>query len=293
MSTSIKLLTLASITTAAITLQSQAAIVAGGLIQDLDAGVGVVEGGGAGTGVTSWQNQGSAGDDLTTNRGTIGLNTGGTFDFVTLSGGGPPRMVGDDAAAFDSIMNGNGHTWFAVIRPEVGANSGQKNAVFGTLTNSNPFSGVGAYVSNNNNGAYMTRPASSDVFANGTTSVNDGEWHIVAGRLSAGTGTQLAEIFTDGPLVEGTANPNILGTTNSDALTLGAERTGGSENYLGDIARILIYDRPLTDAELNSTGFELGNLYGIDNSFIIPEPSTSLFGTIGLAGLWLLRRRRR
>ena len=31
----------------------------------------------------------------------------------------------------------------------------------------------------------------------------------------------IAEIFTDGPLVEGTANPNILGTTNSDALTLG------------------------------------------------------------------------
>ena len=288
----ITLLALSLIASSPVAVKSHAAVVAGGLIQDLNAAVGVTESGGVGTGVTAWANQAAGtGDDLATDRGTISHNTGGAFSYLTLGGGGPPRMVGDDAAAFDSIMNGNGHTWFAVVRPEVGANGGGKNAVFGTLTNSNPFSGVSAHVSNNSNLGYMTRPASSDVFANGTTNINDGEWHILAGRLGAGTGVQLAEAFTDGPIAEGTANPNILGTTNSDAFTLGAERSGGSENYLGDIARIIIYDRPLSDSELNQTGMALGDAYGITHTFI-PEPGTTVLGGAGLLALLLIRRRR-
>ena len=270
---------------------ASAAIVTAGLIQNLDAGSGVVESGGAGTGVTSWANSAaSGGDDLVTDRGTIGLTTGGAFDYLTLGGGGPPRMVGDDAAAFDSIMNGNGHTWFAVVRPEVDQNGGQKNAIFGTLTNSNPFSGVVAHVSNNANAGYMTRPAGSDVFANGTTNVNDGGWHILVGRLDSGTTLPLAEVFTNGPVAEGTANPGILATTNSDAFTLGAERIGGGENYLGDIAQILIYDRPLSDPELNQTGFALGQAFGIPNAFV-PEPSAAAL--FGLGMLLIFRRRRR
>ena len=201
-------------------------------------------------------------------------------------------MVGDDMDAFDSIMQGNGNTWFAVVRPEVGLNGGRKNAIIGTLTNSNPFSGFVAHVSNNTTPAYMVRPASSDVFVDGTTDVNDGNWHILAGRLASGTGVQTAEIFVNGPEAEGSAMPNIQDTSDSDPLTVGAERTGGGENYVGDIARILIYDRPLSDSELNSTGFELGNLYGIDNTFVIPEPSTAWFTMLGLGGFMLVRRRR-
>lgn len=252
---------------------ASAEIVTSGLIQDLDADVGVVEAGGEGSGVTAWENQAAAGgDDVTTDRGTITLTSSdesiNNHNFVTLPSGGPsPRMVGDDAEAFDGIMTGTGHTWFAVVRPEVDANPGRKNAIFGTLQNSNPFSGVVAHVSSNNSLGYMLRPANSDAFVDGTTSVNDGEWHILAGRLEAGTGGQLAEAFTNGPVAEASLSINILDSSISDALTVGAERTGGGENYLGDIARILIYNRPLDDEELNQTGFTLGELYGITNSF--------------------------
>ena len=242
-------------------------IITDGLIQDLDADAGTT----GGANVTAWANQAAAGgDDVTTDRGTVTLTEAdasiNNHNFVTFTGGNP-RMVGDDNDAFDEIMQGTGHTWFAVVRPEVDSNAGRKNAIFGTLTNVNPFSGIVAHVSNNSNLGYMLRPAGSDRFVDGTTSVNDGEWHILAGRVEAGTGGQLAEAFANGPVAETSLNVNVLDTSDSDALTIGAERTGGGENYLGDIARILIYNRPLDDDELNQTGFTLGDVYGIENTF--------------------------
>ena len=58
----------------------------------------------------------------------------------------------------------------------------------------------------------------------------------------------------------------------------------------GDIARILIYDRALSDAELNQTGLSLASTYGVETEFV-PEPSAiaiwSILGMLGVgAHLW-------
>lgn len=266
------------------------AILESGLIQDLDASSGVVESGGTGTGVTSWANSAaSGGDDLVTNRGSVTLSTAGSFPFLTLETGTSARMVGDDDSAFNSLLGGAGHTWFAVVRAAEFSNSGNKNAIFGTLTEGFGFTGVVAHASNGVAG-YLNRPF-ADNFTLGTTSIVDGQWHIVAGRLSAGTGTQSADVFVDGPAAEASNSVSIPGTSGVGALAVGAERIGGGEDYEGDIARILVYDRPLTDSEINLVGAELSELYAINGSFVVPEVSSALL--ISIAGLMSAFARRR
>ncbi len=239
-----------------------------GLIQDLDADRGVLEAGGAGTGVTRWSNQAGGGDDLLPGAGTPLLVAGPNGHQAVRVGQGI-KLVGDDDACFDSLANGGGFTWFVVI-DSAAQNHAADNRVFGTLRNGSPWPGVMACVASTNRPLAVTRSDGASETATGTTDVSAG-WHIVAGRLAAGTGTAQQSIFTNGGTAQDTISLTVRSSADSGALTVGAERTGGVEYYDGDIARILIYDRPLTDDELNDTGFSLAASYGIPSQFV-PSP---------------------
>ncbi|MEZ5301095.1 MAG: lamin tail domain-containing protein [Verrucomicrobiales bacterium] len=251
---------------------SDAEIPPGSLILDLDADLGVTESGGS---VSAWANQAPAGgDDVATNGGAPKRIAGpnGHFAIELGEAGGKARLAGSDDAAFDGIVQGAGNTWFAVVRPAVGANGGNKNAIFGTLINQSNYSGAVAHVSNTIP-AYMLRfEGGGDFFASGASNINDGNWHILAGRLSAGTGSQTAQIFADGPDAEAATAVNISGNTQAGPLAIGAERTGGGENFAGAIARILIFASPLSDEDFNAVGGELATRYGIDDHGFITGP---------------------
>ncbi len=259
------------------------AIVTSGLIQDLNADLGVTTSGP--TNVTDWANQAAGGgDNVSINAGSPQLVTGAVNGHNAIAFTND-RMAGTSETAFDGIMQGSGHTWFAVVRAP--NNPGGKNAVFGTLLNNSPWTGVVAHIGGSN-ARYMTRPANGDVFANGTTNIADGGFHVIGGRLAAGTGSQLAELFVDDPTAEATAMPSINAGTNSSQFTVGAERAGGNERVDADIARILIYDRPLTDAEFHQTGDSLSQTYGLVNAFRtdIPQPQTLLEWTFDAGDLF-------
>jgi hypothetical protein len=261
---------LASLVSAALLISNEtahAAIVASGLIQDLNPDVGVAT---SGSNVTTWTNQGSAGDDVATNDGAPQLLTSALLghNVVAFSG---DRLVGDDGAAFDSLMTGSGHTWFSVVRVNPGDNGGAKNAMFGTLLNGSPFSGFVAHVGDagglDTTGSYLNRPGGSDVFTVGNVEIADQQYHIIAGRLDAGTGAQTAGLYIDSPVVNATSSPSISAATNSGPIAVGAEQIGGGERIDGYLARVLIYDRPLTNAEMLQTGAALAEEYGLSNGF--------------------------
>ena len=100
-----------------------------------------------------------------------------------------------------------------------------------------------------------------DFFSRGVTDIADGSFHIVAGRLEAGLGERYSEVYVagnadsdeDASLMFGSAGrfPIISEDTDTGPFTVGAERTTGGELYDGAIARILLYDRELSDAEFN------------------------------------------
>ena len=268
--------------------------VTSGLIQDLDAEVGVTR---SGNDVTAWANQGSAGDDVSTNKGTPQFVSNATPNGQSAISFFQQRMAGGDHNAFTSLLSGTGYTWFVVMDPD--AQDGGSNNIFGALNN-NPgtgfinFNGFAVGLDANSALRMLERDLPTNEITLGQTAGLDNlGWVIAAGRLAAGTGAVAQEVFLNSATADGTSSVNISGSPGiyqlTSALTLGAERSNGRESFDGDVARILIYDRELTDAELEQVGYSLSQTYGIPTTFV-PEP-TSL-ALLGLGGLIALRRRR-
>ncbi len=245
-----------------------------GLIQDLDADVGVTN---TFDGVSLWENQApSGGDDVAQfdaflmpqlRPGT--LNGHNTIEFLDDFDGTGDRMFGDDRDAFDGLIDGTGHTWFVVAKVGDQLDGSDLNRFFGTLTEPDipGWTGISPGVNIDGVPYHVTRAGGND-FAWGTQSANDGQFHIFAGRLAKGTGSGILEqLFVDDPAAVGSTGATVLPGIDSDLLSIGVERLTGGEDFLGEIARIMIFDRPLGDEELNDTGAMLAQQYGLTTAF--------------------------
>jgi hypothetical protein len=90
-------------------------------------------------------------------------------------------------------------------------------------------------------------------WAQGNTAVNDGRWHHIAGRLSGTTAT----IFIDGVIdATRTRTPNIVTTGD---LNIGRRFDTGAY-FPGDIDDVRLYNRALSDSEIESIGKSRGRL---------------------------------
>jgi len=66
---------------------------------------------------------------------------------------------------------------------------------------------------------------------------------------------------------------------------------GGSDNWKGSIAEIILYQGALTSDELNDVGYYLQQKYDVSGQYV-PEPSTLLLLLVGSSAALLWRRRR-
>jgi hypothetical protein len=113
----------------------------------------------------------------------------------------------------------------------------------------------------------MMRPTTNEFLAQ-TPIDTTNTWVVVAGRLEAGTnGNKKSTVYINSTSAKATAMFMIDGSSQVGALTVGAERPLGTEFWTGQIARILIYDGPMTDNDFATTGRALGERYGITTSF--------------------------
>jgi hypothetical protein len=239
-----------------------ATIVQTGLIQDLNADLGR-------TGdpiVTAWANQASGGDDVATGAGAVTVVANTANGHAVLVFDGKSRMVGNNTNVFQPLTNGAGLTWFAVVQPGA-QDSATRNQIIGTIREGGSFSGFTAGVNMPTARPYtMMRPTTTETFVQSTRDIS-GLWVVLAGRLSTGTGSQTAEVYVNQPTPDKTAAVNVPGGSTCGALVIGAERSEGTEFFTGSVARILIYDRALSNAERDQTGRALGELYGIATLF--------------------------
>ena len=182
---------------------------------------------------------------------------GGAASLVFLQ----QELVCADEDSFDTLTTGKGHTWAAVVavHPQrVGV--ADVNSFFGNLRNGGNYEGLWGCFTDDNRPWYGAR--------NGLTfgrfdannpkliapAIESGRFHLVIGRMQAGSGEVRLDFFIDAANPAATAKIAVSAAANPSKLAIGQERDAiqhpGHESFDGEIARLLLWERPLDDAEL-------------------------------------------
>lgn len=187
------------------------------------------------------------------------------------------ELVCMDEDAFDSLTTGQGHTWAAVVAvhdQRVGVVD--VNSFFGNLRNGKNYEGLWGCFTDDQRPWYGVRNG----LTFGRFDVNNpqllapalapGHFHLLIGRMSAGTGQVRLDFFVDSATALATASLAVSTTANPSKLAIGQERDAtqhpGHESFDGEIARLLIWQRPLSDDELNQLVVTLRQLYHLDDA---------------------------
>jgi len=140
------------------------------------------------------------------------------------------------------------------------------------LRNGAPFDGVWAGFTqgrnlwtstrNRNAGGRFLAPNDTRI---GGPNVALNQFTLVAGRLQSGTGNRTMEFFVGNENPVSSATIPVLSTGNASVMAIGTERNAtnhpGRESFDGEIARFLIFERPLSNVELRNTLDSLRQTY--------------------------------
>lgn len=184
------------------------------------------------------------------------------------------ELVNMDEDAFDGLTTGRGFTWFcvmAVYEQRVGLQD--VNSFFGNLRNSGRYEGLWANVKDDNtlwtggrNGLTFGRFDKNNPLVLGPMLETD-RYYLVASRMAAGTGEQTIEIFVDSPKPVATGVFPVNPEADPSRMVVGQERDAiqhpGHESFDGEIARLLIYEGALSDADLAAVFVSLQETYGL------------------------------
>lgn len=182
------------------------------------------------------------------------------------------ELVCEDEDFFDGLTTGKGHTWIAVmaVHPQrVGLKD--VNSFFGNLRNGEKYEGLWGCLNDDNtvwwgarNGKTFGRFDMNNPQVVGPV-LEKGKFHVIAGRMSSGKGTATLSLHigSEKPIV-GKDFP-VDPKANPSRMVIGQERDAvehpGFESFDGEIARFLIWERPLDDAELAAAMAVLNQTY--------------------------------
>lgn len=263
---------------------AQAQMLDKGLILDLDADKGVeVEDGDR---VVKWTNQVSAfaaKDFLKRDEGRREPGSGrptlkksvaviGNHNTVVFQ---RQELVNHDEDAFDRLLTGSGYTWLAVISVHKQVvQLKDVNSFFGNLKNGGNYEGIWGNLTDDNrvwigarNGITFGRWDKNNPMVLAPEPLKENRYYVVAGRMGAGTGEVTIEVFINDPQPVASKPFPVNPAANSSKLAIGQERDAtnhpGKESFDGEIARFLVYERPLADDELKRTLSRLKETYSI------------------------------
>ena len=182
------------------------------------------------------------------------------------------ELVCLDEDVFDSLSSGKGHTWITVIamhEQRVGLKD--VNSFFGNLRNGGKYEGIWGCVNDDNtlwwgvrNGLTFGRFDKNNPQLIGPK-LKSNKFYIIAGRMAAGMGEVKIEVFVDQPIAIVSTIFPVDPKANPSRMTIGQERDAiehpGYESFDGEIARFLIWDKPLSDEELKNAMSELRKKY--------------------------------
>jgi hypothetical protein len=173
------------------------------------------------------------------------------------------ELVCMEEDVFDGLTTGKGHTWIAVIavHPQrVGLKD--VNSFFGNLRNGEKYEGVWGGLNDDNtvwwgtrNGRTFGRFDKNNPQLVGPV-LEQGKFHLIAGRMTAGKETATLSLHVNSTKSVANAEFPVNPKANPSRMVIGQERDAiehpGHESFDGEIARFLIWERPLDDVELAS-----------------------------------------
>lgn len=192
------------------------------------------------------------------------------------------ELINDNDEAFHGLTTGKGYTWFTVLKPykQEGRGGIYPHAFFGNLRNSGPpqkadghFAGFwgsfyldGKVWMGSRNGINFERGGINNPEVTGPI-LEIGKWFIIMGRQTAGTKTATLELFINDASKPVNSAPYPVSTKEPQRLAIGTERNAinhqGGESFDGEMAKFLLYGRPLTTREMLNVVEHLKNDYGL------------------------------
>jgi len=185
------------------------------------------------------------------------------------------ELVNHEEDVFDHLLTGNGYTWFAVIcvHKQI-VQLKDVNSFFGNLRNGGMYEGIWGNVTDDNrvwigsrNAITFGRWDNNNPMVLAPKPLKENQYYVVAGRMGAGTGDVQIEVFINDPKPVASNPFPVNPAANSSKLAIGQERDAtnhpGKESFDGEIARFLVYERPLTNDELGKTLRHLKKVYAI------------------------------
>jgi hypothetical protein len=185
------------------------------------------------------------------------------------------ELVNHDEDAFDHLLTGKGYTWLAVIRVDQQVvQLKDVNSFFGNLRNGGMYEGLWGNLTDDNrvwigsrNGVTFGRWDHNNPMVLAAEPLKQDRYYVVAGRMGAGTGDVVIELFINESQAAASERFPVNPDADSSKLAIGQERDAinhpGAESFDGEMARFLIYERPISDAELQQSMHALKNIYVI------------------------------
>ena len=185
------------------------------------------------------------------------------------------ELVNHDEDAFDHLLTGSGYTWLAVIcvHKQI-VQLKDVNSFFGNLKNGGMYEGIWGNVTDDNrvwigsrNGITFGRWDDNNPMVLAAKPLEENRYYVVAGRMGSGTGEVQIELFVNEPQAVASKPLPVNPAANSSKFAIGQERDAtnhpGKESFDGELARFLIYERPLTNDELQQTMESLKKTYSM------------------------------
>jgi hypothetical protein len=190
------------------------------------------------------------------------------------------ELINMNEEAFDHLTTGNGYTWFTVMSAyaQVGEGVGKSrlkdvSAFFGNLNCGKGALCSGFWAGFEDDNDLWTGPRNGKSFGRYNADnpklmgprFEEKKYYVVAGRLGAGTGTVTTDVFVDSGKPYASTDFPTNPKANASVMAIGTERAAwqhpGKESFHGELARVLMYERPLSDQEMTETMAFLKKMY--------------------------------
>lgn len=200
------------------------------------------------------------------------------------------ELVNMDEDAFDHLTMGGGYTWFAVLK--AGKQSGELpnvNCFFGNLRNKpnnegfwGGFNDDNSFWMSSRNAITFGRWDQNNPYVTSKEIVSQDKYYLIMGRMGKGTDTVTLSLYLNDGATPIASSPFPVSTNvNPSRMAIGQERDAvehpGRESFVGEMARFMLYDRPLSDEEMVNSAKQLISYYGI-NSVAITKDHVRIHG---------------